>query len=102
MKSAGEKKTNTPLSVEGDKQVAIMIIIVIINKVLLFFQIDHNLSPYTNLGISNFSNCSCPSYKFPLYHIFYIPQLVSSRFMQAPAWKYDLSVPNPCPLFSIN
>ena len=37
MKSVGEKKTNTPLSLEGDKEVAIMIIIVIINKVLLFF-----------------------------------------------------------------
>ena len=36
MKSAGEKKTNTSLSLEGDKEVAIMII-VIINKVLLFF-----------------------------------------------------------------
>ena len=37
VKSAGEKKTNTPLSLEGDKEVAIMMIIVIINKVLLFF-----------------------------------------------------------------
>ena len=37
MKSAGEKKTNTPLSLEGDKEVAIMMIIVIINKVLLLF-----------------------------------------------------------------
>ena len=37
MKSAREKKTNTPLSLEGDKEIAIMKIIVIINKVLLFF-----------------------------------------------------------------
>ena len=37
MKSAGETKTNTPLSLEGDKEVAIMMIIVIINKISLFF-----------------------------------------------------------------
>ena len=49
VKSAGEKKTNTPLSLEGDKQVAIMMIIVIINKVLLFFQIDHTLHEFGHL-----------------------------------------------------
>ena len=81
MKSAGEKKINTPLSLEGDKEVAIMMMIVIINLIRIW-------------APPIFSNCSCPSYKFPLHHLFYDPRPVTSRSILAPAWQYDLSVPN--------
>ena len=104
MKSAGGKKTiNTPLSLEGDKEVAIMMIIVIINKVLLFLQNQLQSLSYTNLGTSSyFSKLFTSFLEVSLCYLFHISRLVSSRFMEAPAWKYDLSVPNPYPLSSTN